>query len=338
GLASRRFRQAAVGVAVVVVVAVTGWLAPDGGDGPTIRTALVQGGGPRGFRATETDAAEVVRRHLAASAELRPPLDLVLWPEDVVDVEGPTRRAPEGAQLADVARRNRTTLVAGVVEGAGDDHFRNAALAWSPDGDLIGRYDKAKRVPFGEYVPLRGVVEDLVDLSAIPRDALAGSGPGLLRTPPADAGVLISYEVFFARRGRAAVRAGGDLLLVPTNAASFSTSQMPAQELAAARLRAIEAGRDLVQASPTGYSAYVDHRGRIRVRTALGRRAVVQRTVTLRTDPTVYVALGDWPLVTASVLALGGAWWLAGVPVSRRAWRARRPAGRRDGPGRTSTC
>ena len=79
--------------------------------------------------------------------------------------------------------------------------------------------------------------------SVIPRDAVAGEGPGLLRTDAGDLGVVISFEVFFADRARAAVNAGGRVLLVPTNAASFTTSQVPAAELAAARLRAVEHGR-----------------------------------------------------------------------------------------------
>ena len=51
---------------------------------------------------------------------------------------------------------------------------------------------------------------------------------------------------------RQVVATGGQVLLVPTNAASFSNAQMPALELGAARLRAIETGRTVVQAAPTG--------------------------------------------------------------------------------------
>ena len=58
---------------------------------------------------------------------------------------------------------------------------------------------------------------------------------------------MISFEVFFAVSGRSATRAGAQLLVVPTNTASYSTSQVPTQEVAAARLQAIEEGRDLIQ-------------------------------------------------------------------------------------------
>jgi len=93
-------------------------------------------------------------------------------------------------------------------------------------------------VPFGEYIPLRSIIKHFADLSLVPDDAVPGRGPGLLDMArrPGRLGVVISYEVFFADRARAAIRAGGELLLVPTNAASFKTGQVAGQELGAARL------------------------------------------------------------------------------------------------------
>jgi apolipoprotein N-acyltransferase len=206
------------------------------------------------------------------------------------------------------------------VEGEGPRHFRNAAVVWSADGRIVARFDKVHRVPFGEYVPGRAIFDRLADLSPIPRDAVPGRGPGLLRTPVGPLGVMVSYEVFFADRARGAVRAGARLLLVPTNAASYGTSQVPSQQIASARLRAIEAGRDLVQAGPTGYSAVIDHRGHLLARTVLGRRQVLQRTVTLRSGHTLYARAGDAP-----VLLLAGAAVAAGWAESRRGVRRRRP-------------
>jgi len=197
--------------------------------------------------------------------------------------------------------------VAGIVEDAGLDHFANAALAWAPDGRRVARYDKVHRVPFGEYVPARGLVEHFADLTAVPRDALAGTGPGVLRTPAGRLGVAISYEVFFADRARAAARHGASVLLVPTNASSFSTGQVPAQELAAARLRAVETGRSLVQAAPTGYSAVVDWRGRVGAHSDLGRPAVIERSVERRAGTTPATALGDLPLALAAAVVLATA-------------------------------
>ncbi len=304
-MARRRWLLTALALGVVVGVVSLGAVSPDGGDGSAVATAVVQGGGRRGFLGVESDPQAVFDAQLAASAGLRPPLDLVLWPEDVIDVEEPLRDTPEGRSVAEVARQTGSTVVAGVIETSSPDRFTNAAVAWSPEGEITARYDKVQRVPFGEYIPWRGLVERVVDVSAVPRDAIPGRGPGLLRTAIGPVGVAISYEVFFSSRSRAATREGAQVLTVPTNAASFSSSQVPAQEVAAARLRAIENGRDLLQAAPTGYSAYIDHRGELLARTTLGHRQVLQRPATMRTGRTVYAALGDGPILALGGLTLG---------------------------------
>ena len=306
---ARRWLPAAVALGVGLAGVASGLVAPDGGSGPGLDAAAVQGGGRRGFQGDGgDDPDEVFARHLATSQGVRTPVDLVVWPEDVIDVDGPIERYPEGALVAAVARRSGATLVAGVVESVGPDRFRNAAVAWSRDGTVVDRFEKVRRVPFGEYVPGRAFFDLFADLSPIPRDAIAGRGPGILDTPAGRLGVMVSYEVFFADRARGAAGAGSRLLLVPTNAASFSTSQVPSQQLASARLRAIETGRDLVQAAPTGYSAVVDHRGRVLARSVLGRRQVLHHRVTLRSGRTLYVRVGDAPVVALAAVALAAGW------------------------------
>ena len=281
-------------------------MAPSGRYNGTLTVAAVQGGGQRGFRAVDSDPALVFDAHLDASASVGAGADVVLWPEDVVDVDGVFAGSPEEQALSALAAELRTTLVVGITEDAGDDRFLNASVAFGPDGRVVDRYDKVHRVPFGEYIPARSFFARLGDVSAVPRDAVAGTGPGVVDTPAGRFGVLISYEVFFQDRSRDAVRAGGRLLLVPTNASSYVDAQVPAQQLAVARLRALETGRWVVQAAPTGYSAVVDHHGHVLARSGLGGAAVLRHEVQLRTGRTLFVSLGPAPvlLVAAAILAI----------------------------------
>lgn len=228
-------------------------------------------------------------------------VDLVLWPEDVIDTPERFDESDEARQVATLAREHSVTLVVGVVEGAGKPRFRNAVHAFGPDGSFVDRYDKVHRVPFGEYVPARPLFRHLTDLSGVPRDAIAGRGPGILRTPVGNLGVAISFEVFFASRARAATRAGGQVLLVPTNASSYKGRAVPGQELAAAQLRAWETGRDVVQSAPTGCSAFVSRSGRVRAKSDLGQPAVLQRPVELWVGLTPYARLGDRPITLLSL-------------------------------------
>jgi len=315
-------RTALVAFGVLAAVAAVAWLGgvlPRGRPAGSLTVAAVQGGGPRGIPGVEADFGGVLARQLAASGRVRLPVDLVVWPEGVVDVDGPVAGSGADATLGELSRRLGATVVAGVTEGVGADRFRNAAVAWGPHGQRVARYDKVRRVPFGEYAPGRRLLARVADLSLLPRDAIAGSGPGLLRTPAGPLGVLVSYEVFFADRARAATRAGGRVLLVPTNAASYTTTQVPAQEVVAARLRAIETGRAVVQAAPTGYSALLDWTGRVVAQSGLGGASVVQGTVELRTGMTVYGRFGDGPVLALAVVAVALAWVRALRPDRRAA-------------------
>ena len=292
-------------VAVVVATAVAGALAPSGRYNGTLTVAAVQGGGERGLRAVDNDSAPVFDAHLDASAGVGSGADVVLWPEDVVDADGVFAGSPQEQALSALAAELRTTLVVGITEDAGDDdHFLNASVVFGPDGRVVDRYDKVHRVPFGEYIPARSFFARLGDVSAVPRDAVAGTGPGVVDTPAGRFGVLISYEVFFQDRSRDAVRAGGRLLLVPTNASSYRDAQVPAQQLAVARLRALETGRWVVQAAPTGYSAVVDHHGHVLARSGLGGAAILRHEVQLRTGRTVFVSLGPAPVLLAAAATL----------------------------------
>ncbi|MEO5680385.1 MAG: apolipoprotein N-acyltransferase [Acidimicrobiales bacterium] len=322
--AVRRRPVRAVALLVLPVLAAgLGGLAPAGTPIGSLRVAVVQGGGPRGTRGVETAARDVLDRHLAASRTIEPgTADVVLWPENAVSLPGPTAESPEGDELAAEARRLGAVLLVGVVEDLPPDRFRNAQVAFAPDGQLVGRYDKVHRVPFGEYAPLRALVAKLVDLSLLPRDAVRGQGAGILPGPQGQRlGVVISYEVFFGDRSRAAIGDGGQVLLVPTNAASYATSQVPDQEVAAARLRAWETGRDVVQAAPTGFSAFVAPDGAVSQRTDLGAQQVITAVVPLRRGTTPYLRTGDRPWLLLTLAALGAP-GLAGL-LGRRAGRGR---------------
>ena len=301
--AKRRWRAAAVLALVPLALTAAGIAAPDGRPAGDLDFAIVQGGGARGFRAVDSDPRDVLEAHLRVSENLRTPVDLVLWPENTIDVPA-IDDSDEAAALSAIAQRLDATLVAGVTEDVGSENFQNVAVVWAPDGRIVDRYVKAHRVPFGEYVPLRGLLERVVDLSVLPRDAVAGDGAGMLATPAGDLGVAISYEVFFGERGRAAANAGGQLLLVPTNAASFTTSQVPTQEIASAQLRAWETGRWVLMSAPTGYGAVIDHEGRVLARTTLGEPELLEGRAGLRDGRTVYAALGDAPVVALAALLL----------------------------------
>jgi apolipoprotein N-acyltransferase len=271
----------------------------------------------RGFRKSQVDPRVVLAAQMSATARLQQ-LDhgtapqLVLWPEDVVSLDTALSDSSEEAVLSNLARTLHTTLVVGITETIAATTFRNEVVAWGPDGALVSRYEKVHRVPFGEYVPYRSLFAHLGNLSAVPLDAVPGTGTGLLPTPAAPLGTLISYEVFYADRGRASVRDGAQLLIVPTNTSSYATAQVPTQEIAASKVQAVQQGRDLLQAAPTGYSAAITNRGTLLQRSVLGRQQVILAALSRRSGWTLYVRYGDTPPLGLAVAALAGGWVVAG--------------------------
>jgi len=108
------------------------------------------------------------------------------------------------------------------------------------------------------------------------------------------------------------VRAGAQLLIVPTNTSSYADAQVPTQEIAASEVQAVQQGRDLLQAAPTGYSAAVTNRGRLVARSTLGAQQVVFASLSRRSGLTVYVRFGDLPVVLLAAIGLLAGWILAG--------------------------
>ncbi|MFK8022768.1 MAG: apolipoprotein N-acyltransferase [Ilumatobacter sp.] len=304
----QRRHLAAFGVCVFVVAASV--LAPIGDTtGDTLRIAAVQGGGEQGTRALDVPSITVTERHLAATASIEPDgdLDLVFWPENTIDVDDfATSELVE--RITAEAERLDVPIAVGLTEDViieGRRRFTNAHVVVTPDGELFSRYDKVRRVPFGEYVPLRGAIELLS--SAVDRvgDAVAGETPAVLDLPSGERlATVISWEVFFGGRAREGVKLGADLIVNPTNGASYTGTIVQTQQVASSRLRAIETGRWVVQAAPTGFTAFVDADGTVLERTAQREQRVIVADVELREGRTWYVSIGDGPIIALLLAAL----------------------------------
>lgn len=310
-LAERAWRPAVVVLGLPVLLAAAGAVAFDGTPAGTTRVAYVQGGGPQGTRAIHSNAREVVERHLAATRQLEPgDADVVVWPENVIDVVD-FESSRERVEVVAEAARLGVPILVGLTEDTPDrEAFTNAQIVVLPDGTIADRYDKQRRVPFGEYMPFRDLLTAIgAPTHLVPRDAVSGTGPAYVDTPIGRVGVVISWEVFFAPLARDGVTRGGRLIVNPTNGSSYTGTVLQTQQVASSRLRALETGRWVVQVSPTGFSAFVSPQGEVFDRSSVSEVAVAVREVGLRTGRTLAVRLGEWPVVllAAGLLAAGAA-------------------------------
>jgi apolipoprotein N-acyltransferase len=308
----RAWAPAGALLALVVLAAAGASLAPDGRPVGEAELALVQGGGEQGTRKSDTGVIDVFERHVAATAGVEPPVDLVVWPEDVIDTEGAFEDDPWSRVVGSLAADLDAPMVVGTVEGAGPDHFTNSATLVTSDGAVAQRYEKVHRVPFGEYVPFRSLLERVAEAALPDRDAVVGERPNHLDVPGAVGRVTapISWEIFFPDRTREGVEAGARLVLNPTNGSSFTGTIVQTQQVASSRMRAIETGRWVAQVAPTGFSAVIDDDGRVLERSAVSERRVIQRTVELRDGQTLYTRLGNGPGVALALLCIAAGWGL----------------------------
>lgn len=234
------------------------------------------------------------------------PPDLGVWGEGALDPAATADPATMAMVRAAIAEVGAPALVGAVVDDPdGGEH--TSSLLYDGVGRYLGRYDKVKLVPFGEYVPWRSRLDWIGALSQIPVDRVPGErvsplrGPGL---PPF--GTPICYENSFPEIPRQMVREGAAFLVLTTNNASYGTTAASRQHLVMSRLRAVETGRFLVHAAVSGISAIVDARGRIVASSGLFEPAVTRARIRASSARTLYVRWGDWAVWAASALALAG--------------------------------
>jgi apolipoprotein N-acyltransferase len=269
----------------------------------------------------------IVQRYVALTA--RPsasPPAVVIWPEGAVpaaleDYLAPgawTRGAIEGAlgpgQTLILGGYRFATSPGGVMEA-----FNSlAAFREGPDGlQAEALYDKFRLVPFGEFMPLDGLMSRL----GVKQLVHVGDGftPGPAPTPRRLAGLppvqpLICYEDMFpgfTRDGAAAAGYRPAWIVNISNDAWFGTASGPRQHINMAAYRAIEEGLPIARATPTGISAMIDAFGRIRPGESLGEHAVGDLDVRLppALPPTFYDKVGDGLFFLLAALSLVGARW-----------------------------
>jgi apolipoprotein N-acyltransferase len=248
-------------------------------DGVTLR--LMQPNLPQDAKFKPENGGEILRRYLELTDRAIAPghsgvadVTHVIWPESAFPFI--LSREPQAMARIAATLQNATLLTgAARVEdapgGARRTKIFNAILALQR-GRIVAAYDKIHLVPFGEYLPLAGLLGPLGVTHLVPGIWDAGAGPRRLRAPGLPlAAPLVCYEAIFPGE---TVEADGperpQFLLNVTNDGWFGATSGPYQHFAQARLRTIEEGLPLVRAANTGISAIVDPYGRILASLPLG--------------------------------------------------------------------
>jgi apolipoprotein N-acyltransferase len=254
-----------------------------------------------GFEALNFDRL----RRLSAPGSPRP--RLLLWPEAAVtdpleDARTDPAYAREIAQRrTDVAAMlgpNDLLLTGGITfrsrDGEAVTSATNSVFAMDAAGRILGRYDKAHLVPYGEYLPARPILSAIGLSRLAPGDIDFDSGPGArtLHLPGVGGvGLQLCYEMIFS--GEVVERGNRpSFLFNPSNDAWFG-AWGPPQHLAQARLRALEEGLPVLRSTPTGISAVIDAEGRLLHSIPWRTAGAIEASLPPPLPPTPFARLGN---------------------------------------------
>lgn len=236
------------------------------GAATTLRVAAVQGNGPAGYFDSRDDG-DLLAAQMSATAPLfGQAVDLVVWPEGSTD-RNPLADPATAAALTQVAAEMSAPLIGwGVTERDGKTF--NSAILWDADAGPLDYYDKRHPVPFGEYVPDRAFWQpfapDLIDL--VQREYTPGSTDSIFDVDGTPIGVNICFDIVDDNVLRGSVIDGAQLIVSSSNNADFGRTDESEQQLAIARIRALELGRSVINVSTVGITAVIAPDGTVRQR------------------------------------------------------------------------
>jgi len=229
--------------------------------------------------------------------------ELIVWPETAIPAFQ-NQVSSFMNNLHKLARQHGTNLLIGMpTRDAGTREYYNSVVLLNED---ISQYNKKHLVPFGEYLPLKLLLEPITRFLDIPMsDFSAGTQESsILHTPNFSAGISICYEDTFGNEVNRALPQA-DILVNVSNDAWFGDSIAPHQHLQMARMRALETGRYMLRATNTGITAIINEKGKIIKQSEQFVPAALAANIALYQGITPYSRFGDMPIIIICLTLLG---------------------------------
>ncbi len=321
-----------VAAAVIALLVPSVPLAPLG----ELRVGAVQGASEAGLLAPYVPG-QILAQHAEASERLAgEEMDVLVWPENAGETD-PQRDADAAATIDRVQEMVDAPIVLGAIQTTSEATY-NSLLLW--DDGVRAEYRKRRPVPFAEYLPARPILAPVLDwlgfLDFIPRDySIDPTSVNAFDVAGTAAGLFICFDIVDDGLLRESIlEAGATILFSPSNNADFGKgSPQSLQQLAIARLRAMESGRALVLSSTVGTSAVILPDGSTIDRLTAYEPGVMLETLPLSDTVTPGIALGGAIEIAVNSLAAfsTAAALLLPPRIQRRRWSSE---GRVDSAGR----
>ncbi|WP_124054835.1 apolipoprotein N-acyltransferase [Arcanobacterium ihumii] len=286
-----------------------------------VKVGVVQGNVPdeEKLGPKQSRALIVTQNHADVTSKIvRDKPDLIIWPESSSDRD--IRSDSEAKAILDAVLEETTgtPMLLGTQKYMGTTRT-NDVLAIE-NSEVVGTYSKQHPVPFGEYLPWRSFIEKIVpEAKKISVDMVSGDSPAYLSVKTANGVVRAAVPICFEVAYTSIVSEGAknaNLLVVPTNNASFGYSGEPLQQLAMTRFRAVELRKSAIQASTSGTSAVVSARGVVRYQSDLFEQAA--KTINVPLYETLTFAVRSAKIRETGIFIAGIAMIIAMFGISLR--------------------
>jgi apolipoprotein N-acyltransferase len=276
--------------------------------GRTVPIAAMQGNFPMITRPEEMPAIMETFRELTQQAEqnaVQKP-ELYVWSESA---------APDDALnnftvrtfLQSLSDTHNAAILTGTRSEDSQTHApTNSAALFVPQTQTPLRYDKVQLVPFGEFIPFRGVFPTAVSqaFEFFEKDVESGRAGDTLRNGDLILGAFICYESMYPNYAARMSLAGANVLVTQSNDAWFQSRAAMEQHLSAVVFRAAENRKWVVRSTTNGITAFLDERGRIVKELDKHKAGFLIESVPLRPGTTLYARFGDWFVLVCGALTV----------------------------------
>lgn len=264
-----------------------------------IDVALIQGAIPQELK-WEPSQRQKTYEIYAGLSEPYWSSDLIIWPETAI----PSfyHRADDFIKPISANKKNNNALfMSGLAYKEADKYYNSILLI----DDTHRFYHKHHLVPFGEYLPLKSILGELLRFLKIPMSDFASGQPDQksFKTSKGVFGMSICYEDAYGIEVSKALPEANILINV-SNDAWFGDSFAPHQHLQIARMRALENSRYLLRSTNTGISAIIDNKGKVISRSPQFKPHALADTVKLFEGNTLYSQFGNTPILLFAYLTL----------------------------------
>ncbi|QJQ97083.1 apolipoprotein N-acyltransferase [Halomonas sp. PA5] len=262
------------------------------------RVALLQGNLPQLIKWTPEGQRIAANTYSDLTRAQGDEVDLIVWPEAALPMF-----EDEAGEILSRVQANLapgTALLTGILQRDESNRFYNSVVGV---GNVQGQYRKEHLVPFGEYLPMEGLLRGAIAFFDLPMSYMSRgeSGQAPIHAAGLTIGNAICYEIIYADLVAKRARES-DLLLTVSNDTWFGESIGPLQHLQMARLRALENGRYVARATSNGVTVIIDPHGNVTERIPQFETASLQGEVSAMSGQTPFTRTGSWPVWLLSAL------------------------------------